>query len=102
MRPSSHGGTTFILGAGASHHAGYPFIASMGAQLFAWMRKHREAQLYDFVGCANELEGRFCDDIEDVLKGMDTEIRQRCPTWSVLVNYYRPALVEAMRQWFAD
>lgn len=30
--------TTFVIGAGASLHAGYPAIASMGAQLFDWMR----------------------------------------------------------------
>jgi hypothetical protein len=102
MRPSSQGGTTFILGAGASRHAGYPFIASMGTELFAWMRRPRKAIVYDFVECADELEARFGDNIENVLKGIDAEIRRRSPDRPVLANYYRPALVEAMREWLAD
>ena len=31
--------TTYVLGAGASRHAGYPLASSMGSQLFLWMKK---------------------------------------------------------------
>ncbi len=102
MRPSSRDGTTFILGAGASLHAGYPFIASMGGQLFAWMRRPRKAILYDFAAYADELEGRFGDNIESVLNGIDTEIRRGGPDRMAFANFHRPALIEAMRQWFAE
>ena len=63
----------------------------MGAQLFAWMRKPREALLYDFTECADELEGRFGDNIEDVLKGIDTEIRRRGPPgpfWRTIIGLH--------------
>ena len=73
---SSQGGTTFILGAGASLHAGYPFVASMGAHLFEWMRRPREAIFFDFAECADALEERFGNNIEGVLKGIDAEIKR--------------------------
>jgi hypothetical protein len=74
----------------------------MGAELFAWMRRPREAMVYDFVECADELEARFGDNIESVLKGIDEEIRQLGKGRTVFANYHRPALIEAMREWFAD
>ncbi len=102
MRRSSGGGTTFILGAGASLHAGYPFIASMGTKLFAWMRKPRKALGYNFASCADDLEERFGNNIESVLNGIDTEIRRGGPDRGAFANVHKPALVEALRQWFAD
>ena len=99
---SSQGGTTFILGAGASLHAGYPFVASMGAHLFEWMRRPREAIFFDFAECADALEERFGNNIENVLKGIDAEIKRGGHDRPIFANFYRPALVEAMRQWFAE
>ena len=71
--------TTFVIGAGASLHAGYPSIATMGEKLFGWMREQRNPILYDFAECAQTLEERFGNNIESVFKGINTEIRRRQP-----------------------
>jgi hypothetical protein len=99
---SRQGGTTFILGAGASFHAGYPSIVSMGEHLLEWMRGPRKVILYDFAECADALEQRFGNNIEGVLGGMHKEIERRGPDRAVFANLYKPALTEAMRQWFAE
>jgi hypothetical protein len=62
--------TTYILGAGASAHAGYPFVRTMGAQLLAWMRLPRETLYYDFAESAGFLEERFGDSIENLFNGL--------------------------------
>lgn len=94
--------TTFILGAGASLHAGYPFVRSMGAQLLEWMRAPREAVYFDFAQSADFLEERFGDNIEGLFNGVQGEIDRREPDYSLFANIYKPCLIEAMRQWFAD
>jgi hypothetical protein len=35
--------TTYVLGAGASHDAGYPLADTMAAELFEWMKLPRHA-----------------------------------------------------------
>jgi hypothetical protein len=94
--------TTYIFGAGASFHAGYPFVKTMGAQLLAWMRVPRDTVYFNFAESADFLEGRFGANIEDLFNGVQTEIAARHPGYSVFANVYRPCLIEAMRQWFAD
>ncbi len=102
MKASAHGSTTFILGAGASFHAGYPLIASMGKELFAWMRQPRTPVSYGFAEYADDLERRFGDNIESVLQGIDDEIRRHGPDRPAFANCHRPAVAEAMRQWFVE
>jgi len=94
--------TTFVIGAGASLHAGYPSIASMGVQLFDWMRRQSNPVLFDFAECAQTIEERFGSNIEHVFNGVSTEIKRREPGYSALANYFRPAILEAIRQWFAE
>jgi hypothetical protein len=94
--------TTFILGAGASLHAGYPFVKSMGADLLEWMRVPRETVYFDFAASADFLEERFGDNIEDLFNGVQAEIDQREPGYSLYATIYKPCVIEAMRQWFAD
>lgn len=90
--------TTFVFGAGASIHAGYPSIASMGEQLFNWMRGQSEPSLYNFAECAQILEDRFGSNIEIVFEEIRHEIKRRRPGYTAFANCFRPALVEAMRQ----
>jgi hypothetical protein len=74
----------------------------MGEHLFKWMRRPREVVGYDFAECAAALEERFGNNIEGVLGGVHQEIERHGPYRAVFANFYRPALTEAMRQWFAD
>jgi len=94
--------TTFILGAGASRHAGYPFVKSMGKELLGWMRLPRESTYCDFAQLADFLEEQFGSDIEDLFNGIQAEIDDQRPGYSLFATIYKPCLVEAMRQWFAD
>ena len=74
----------------------------MGAELFAWMRQPRTAIVYDFAEVADVLEGRFGDNIESVLKGIDDESQRHGTDRAAFANYHHPALSEALRQWFVD
>jgi hypothetical protein len=38
--------TTYVIGAGASFHAGYPLASSMGSSLFQWMKNQTTAKGY--------------------------------------------------------
>jgi hypothetical protein len=96
------GRTTFVLGAGASAHAGYPFVKTMGTQLLAWMRMPRDTVYFNFAESADFLEERFGANIENLFNGVQMEIDARQPGYSDFANVYRPCLTEAMRQWFAD
>jgi hypothetical protein len=96
------GRTAFVLGAGASAPAGYPFVETMGTQLLAWMRMPRDTVYFNFAESADFLEERFGANIEDLFNGVQMEIDARQPGYSDFANVYRPCLTEAMRQWFAD
>src|ERR1700693_3784233 len=96
------GRTTFIFGAGASVHAGYPFVKTMGAQLLAWMRVPRDTCYFNFAESAGFLEERFGNNIEDLFNGVQMQIDRRQSGYSFFADVYRPCLIEAMRQWFAD
>jgi hypothetical protein len=74
----------------------------MGPQLLKWMRKPRKTIPFDFAQCADLLEERFGDQIEDIFNGIDAEIKHRGPDYLAFANDYKPALVEAMRQWFIE
>jgi hypothetical protein len=103
--------TTFVLGAGASRHVGYPFAKSMGSGLFAWMERKGSSGCFDFRGAAISLRARFggVDDIEQVLtkvddiilgpQGATPELRR---DKGQLANHDKPALVEAIREWFSE
>ncbi len=60
--------TVYVLGAGASKHAGYPLAGNMGAPLFAWMRKQVNSP-NSYPAVAQFLEETLgqCDNIESLL-----------------------------------
>ena len=96
------GRTTYIFGAGASFHAGYPFVRMMGDQLLEWMRRQSPCGLFDFANSATFLKQRFGNDIEDLFAGVQKEIDAQRPGYSIYANVHKPCLVEGMRQWFAS
>ena len=93
--------TTYILGAGASRHAGYPFAKSMGRELFDWMKSAQSCH-FDFAESARILEAQYGIDIETVMNGMQRAIRRRASGYSLIANCHKPAFVEALRQWFCE
>ena len=60
--------TVYVLGAGASKHAGYPLASEMGVRLFEWMKEQVGSER-NYPAVADLLEQAFgqCDDIEDLL-----------------------------------
>lgn len=94
--------TTYIFGAGASRHAGYPFANTMGKELLQWMKTPREQVYFDYPGNAEYLEQRFGDDIEALMKGIQRAIRNHEHDFTMMVNFYKPSLVQAIREWFGE
>ena len=94
--------TTYIFGAGASFHAGYPFAKSMGRELLQWMKLHREHPYFDFRQSAEYLEARFGNDIEGLVAGVQRAVRKREVDGSVIANVHKPAIQEAIREWFCE
>lgn len=91
--------TTFVLGAGASLHAGYPLAASM---LLRWMRSQERTIPFDFALSAELLEQRFGSNIEDLFNGVQAEIERRAPGYSEYANVHKPCIAQAMREWFGE
>ncbi|HTF69519.1 MAG TPA: hypothetical protein VK638_43255 [Edaphobacter sp.] len=96
------GTTAFVLGAGASFHAGYPFVRTLGSELLAWMKVPRDLVSLDFADAAAFIERGFGNNIEDIFNGVQERISHRGDGWVLLANHHKPALIEAMRQWFAE
>src|ERR1017187_6801076 len=93
--------TAYILGAGASFHAGYPFARTMGRQLLNWMNE-KENLYFDFPASSAFLESRFGDNIEAIMNGMEQAIRRGTPERGLIANCYKRAFIQAMREWFAE
>jgi hypothetical protein len=68
--------TVYVLGAGASHHAGYPLASGMGAELIAWMSHQAESAL-GYPAVANLMQEIFgpADNIEVLLTAAGKLIR---------------------------
>ena len=94
--------TTYVFGAGASRHAGYPFANSMGSDLLQWMKTPREQMYFDYPGNAVYLEQRFGNDIEALMRGIQKVIRNRERDFTMMANFYKPSLVEAIRELFKE
>ena len=103
--------TTYVLGAGASRHVGYPFAKSMGGGLFGWMQRHADSGFYSFRCAAESLARRFgnTEDVEELLTKVD-ELIFDCPEPTAeqrrargqVGNHDKPALIEAIREWFTE
>ena len=70
--------TTYVLGAGASYHAGYPLAADLGTKLRHWISANIPEGNF-WRACIEELHQVYCglDDLESIL----TELEE-CPPGS--------------------
>ena len=81
---------TYVLGAGASAHVGYPLTATLGADLLGWMKKQTKFDLYAPTAARLETTFNSTSNLEDLLTEMadavsagladsddETAIRQR-------------------------
>jgi hypothetical protein len=97
-----NGKTTYILGAGASVHAGYPLASEMGRGLLNWMKASKEQVYFDYPYNANYLESCFGDNIENIVNGIQRSLRRREADFTMMVNFYEPSLRQAIREWFTE
>lgn len=99
--------TVYVLGAGASRHAGYPLASQMATELFAWMLKSPNA---DYCSAAKGLAERFgpSPNIEDVITELQAQIRtlesgsEEDRLERTLLAHWRGSLVHAVREWFRE
>jgi hypothetical protein len=100
--------TVYVLGAGASKHAGYPLARSMGPDLLAWMRS-QTTSMQDYPVIAAQIEETFpqFEDLDDLFEQMKKLIRdyedgtdEQRQIRSLVANGQRPATEEAIREWF--
>lgn len=97
--------TTFVLGAGASRDAGYPFAKDMGQGLLKWMEQAEPEGTCDFSGSATSLRETFenAEDIEALLTQID-EVAAVHNSAShdarTQANADRQALIQGLRRWF--
>ncbi len=70
--------TTYILGAGASRHAGYPLASELGRELYNWIL-HNKPEDYIWRNCIEELHEVYggLEDLESILTELD-----ECPPGS--------------------
>lgn len=92
--------TTYILGAGASRHAGYPFVSRMGLELLEWMGSFSSVPNSIYPETAEWLNHKFGDNIERICNGLDEMIRCGGAERALAANVHKPALIRAMREWF--
>ncbi len=102
--------TTFVLGAGASRDAGYPFAKDMGRGLLKWMEQAKPEGRCDFSGSATRLRETFenAEDIEALLTQIDevtalhdsASLNERMQLDHVIAD--RWALIHGLRRWFEE
>jgi hypothetical protein len=105
--------TTYVLGAGASHHAGYPLAKTMGSELFQWMKNSaHEPDSYAarYPATAQFLEESFgrIENIENLVTAIQNLIEQyengtrEQRTQRTLVANEYGVFKNAVRAWFAE
>lgn len=100
--------TTFVLGAGASRDAGYPFAKDLGRGLLKWMDQAEPEGIRDFSSSATSLRETFenAENIEELLTQVDeVAALYNSPHLSARmqaarVNHDRQALIHGLRRWF--
>src|SRR5271166_4312329 len=98
---------TYVLGAGASVHAGYPLTGDMGTKLFAWMQQQSNPQIRDAAGwfqgefgSVANIEDLFSQ-IQSLVDDFESGTREQKALRTITANE-RAYLVEGLRAWFIE
>jgi hypothetical protein len=103
--------TVYVLGAGASKHAGYPLARSMGKDLLAWMRAQTTGLIWHYPAVADQIEETFSqfEDLDDLFEQMEVLVHnyengtdKERMVRTLVANQQRPAAREAVREWFLE
>jgi hypothetical protein len=105
--------TTYVLGAGASHDAGYPLAKTMASELLLWMKNARHAPdsyaarypetarlLEELFGPIQNVEDLMTD-VQELIKRYENGTREQRAKRTVVANEYG-VLQTAVRAWFAE
>jgi hypothetical protein len=101
---------TYVFGAGASLHVGYPLAKRMGHDLFDWLDGHDDVGPFSFRQTAQFLRDHFDEtsDIENLITAIEKIIAchqglgQRPNEVVLLCNCHKPTLIAAIRMWFEE
>jgi hypothetical protein len=105
--------TTYVLGAGASHDAGYPLAKTMASELLSWMKntKHpSDSYAAQYPDTARFFEEKFdpvqniedlMTKIQELIKRYESGTREQRAERTVVANEYG-VLQTAVRAWFAE
>lgn len=101
---------TYVFGAGASIHAGYPLAKRMGHGLFEWMEGHDDVGPFSFRETGRFLRNLFheIENVELLVTAIEEMIEnhqslgERPSEVVLLCNFHRPALIAAIRMWFEE
>jgi hypothetical protein len=105
--------TTYVLGAGASHDAGYPLAKTMASELLRWMKNTNhpsDSYAARYPDTARFLEEKFgpvqnvedlMTKIQELIKSHERGTREQRAERTVVANEYG-VLQTAVRAWFAE
>ncbi len=101
--------TVYVLGAGASKHAGYPLAREAGTELFKWMKRQTRPDP-NYPAIAESMETMFgqIDDLEFLLTRLGECTREReGGTWDqrakgTNAEYWRGRLKQSIPLWFEE
>src|ERR1700733_5012190 len=105
--------TTYVLGAGASHDAGYPLAKTMASELLEWMKRSTDAPdsyAARYPATARFFEESFApvENVEDLVTAIHRLIdeyehgtREQRQKRAVIAHEYG-VLKNAVRAWFAE
>jgi hypothetical protein len=105
--------TTYVLGAGASHEAGYPLARTMASELFLWMKRPThdpDSYAARYPATARFLEESFgpVENVEDLITTIHRRVdeyengtREQRIKRALLANEYG-IFKNAVRDWFGE
>jgi hypothetical protein len=98
---------TYVLGAGASLHAGYPLTGDMGTKLFAWMHQQGNPRIRDAAGWLQAEFGPvgniedFFSRIQAVIDDFENGTPKQKDLRTLTANEL-PSLLHRLREWFSQ
>lgn len=93
---------TYVLGAGASLHAGYPSASTMGVQLLTWMQKHPNPNYRASAQWVFDTFGLVVN-VEELFSTLDSTLgdsRRGTEERGNIASFQKPTLTRALQEWF--
>ncbi len=95
---------TYVLGAGASLHVGYPLAGDMGAELVNWMQRQDNPNYQTSADWVLRNFGLVIniEDLFSTLQQLIADLPRGASERGNVANFQMPTLIQALREWFAE